>query len=73
MSVVYKSLLQLLEQKNISECKDKIILKTQGYPVHPPREHIQHCKTTSPFPLSVPLYLHEITKAERREFVLTFK
>ena len=73
MCVVYKSLLQLLEQKIISERKYKIILKTQGYPAQPPREYIQYCKTTSHFPPSVPLYLHEITKAERREFVLNFK
>lgn len=73
MCVVYKSLLQLLEQKIICECKDKIILETQWYPAHPPNEHIWCFNTTSHFPLSVPLHLHEITKAERREFVLNFK
>lgn len=73
MCVVYKSLLQLLEQKIIAECKDKTILKTQGYSAHPPRGHIQLCKAISRFPLSAPLYLCEITKAERREFALNFK
>lgn len=73
VDVVYKSLLHLLEQKIIFECKEKTKIKTQGCPGLLPREHIQCYKTTSPFTLSFSLNLHEITKAERREFVLNFK
>lgn len=73
MHVVYKSLLQLLEQKIVFECKGKIIIKTQWFPAHLSRHHVKRYRTASPFPLSVPLNLHEIIKAERREFVLNFK
>lgn len=67
LCVVYKSLLQPLQLKIISECKDKIPSETQGCPTHPSREHTQNSK------LHLTLHLHEITVAERRQFVLNFK
>lgn len=72
LCVVYKSLLQPLQLKIISECKDKIASEAQGWAAHPPREQTQISKLRLTL-RSVPLHSHEISEAERKQFVLNFK
>lgn len=72
LCVLSKSLVQPLQLKIISECKDKIVSETQGCPALPPREHTQNSEIHLTF-CSVPLHLHEITEAERTQIVLNFK